>query len=224
MQLITNNPNPKAVTIEFESGIVAQAFSRFSLNRSPDAYLASPLFAGLCGRSADVIRTDFIQSGSSSTLSVVRKFMEWSEPEKTGLLAHVRANIDDTVNGQELVNRFNQLGALDETRLLVKLIKNTIQETAREKLNRDGGDIIIDDVPMSGSDFTARIVLLGSCAGCDHSTLTTLDGIEKRIDASLKGLKAHPNFQGVDQVQKLQFRGLETIDIPKGFYSLKAKP
>jgi Fe-S cluster biogenesis protein NfuA len=223
-QLVADNPNPKAVSIEFPKHMTSTAFSQFSLPKSKDARAASPLFGAIFDKAKDVVRLDFIQNAETSSLSLIRKLLPWSEPEKQAVLAYVSDNMRFAIRENELRTRFNELVALDQDRLLVKMAQDVIDQNLMEYLQQDGGDIVLVDAPLAkdGSSFSVSVLMVGSCSGCSKSKEETLHIYGQLIQRELKALKSHPKFADHPQIQALNFVGIVERGSPNGFYSLKS--
>ncbi|KAE8216419.1 hypothetical protein CF327_g402 [Tilletia walkeri] len=85
---------------------------------------------------------------------------------------------------------------LDTDSETVAMIKELLDTRVRPAIQEDGGDIEYRGWtdPEEGGDGMVRVMLKGSCRGCDSSTVTLKSGIERML------MHYIPEVRGVEQV------------------------
>jgi len=85
---------------------------------------------------------------------------------------------------------------LDTDSETVAMIKELLDTRVRPAIQEDGGDIEYRGWtdPEEGGDGIVRLMLKGSCRGCDSSTVTLKSGIERML------MHYIPEVRGVEQV------------------------
>ncbi|KAK0548132.1 NifU-like protein 4, mitochondrial [Tilletia horrida] len=85
---------------------------------------------------------------------------------------------------------------LDTDSETVAMIKELLDTRVRPAIQEDGGDIEYRGFtdPEEGGDGIVRLMLKGSCRGCDSSTVTLKSGIERML------MHYIPEVKGVEQV------------------------
>ncbi len=216
VEVVEDNPSLNTLTVDISRKM---DFLRLSIPANEQGIGASDALKSVFSTVSGITRMDAIQTPNGKTrLSFVRGTGRWSDGDRE-IGRKSLEKLEHLVDGAAVQQDFNSLVLPDNERVFIQLVNNTIdQKGVREKLQNDGGDIIVTDVVPNGKTLEVHMILFGSCADCQLSSVATLRSLRDHVAHELNNLQQLPPFNENETIMALENVLMNPIDAKQGFF------